>query len=230
MCQSSFEKEQEKIRTQIWSLIPVEDAVVLDVGVGLHAASTKTLIDKGATVIAVDSDLKALITHKELDALFVCCNIKDMPFKANTVDVVVFYFTLHEIDPLFHNSIISGIARMSSQVIIVEPTPGTTPGYQRYEKVWRQSMHAVDKFEDYQPAEYWETLVKTCGFNQVMSQTVTNKEKVPFDVLKDMVSSTVEWLKKDSVPEKYIKKAKDLLEYAGEEMKLSDVAVIMGSQ
>ncbi len=229
MCQSAFEKEQETVKTRIWSLVPVKDAVVLDVGVGLHATSTRTLIDKGATVVAVDSDFNALKTHKGIDALFVCCNIKDMPFKPGVVDAVVFYFTLHEIDPLLHKNIMAQTAHISSQVIIVEPTPGATPGYQRYEAVWRQSMHAVGKFEDYQPVEYWETLMKTNGF-QVTSEIVVHKEEVPFDVLKDMVSFTVEWLEKESVPEEYIEKAKDLLEHTGEEMKLSDIAVVIGRQ
>lgn len=229
MCQSAFEKEQEKVKTQIWSLIPVEHAVVLDVGVGLHAGSTKTLIDKGAAVIAVDSDFNALVMHKELDALFVCCNIEDMPFKSNTIDVTVLYFTLHEIDPVLHTSIVAQIARISSQIIIVEPTPGTTPSYQRYETVWRQSMHAVGKFEDYQPVEYWETLVKN-GFNQVTSALLVHREEVPFEVLKDMVSFTVEWLEKEDAPEEYIEKTKNLLKYAGEEMRVSDVAVVKGYQ
>lgn len=229
MSQSPFEEEQKRIRKEIWSLIHVKDCIVIDVGVGESAGSTKTLIDKGASVIAIDNDTECLENHKDLDAAFVCCDIQKMPFKSGAADAVVFNFTLHEINPLFHRDILSEMAYIASRIIIVEPAPGTTPGYSRFEELWRESMHAVGEFEDYKPCSYWKELVQASGFNVSISKTMEHTEEVPLETRKEMVQFTTEWMKEKDVPEKYIDEAKTLLESAKEkEMRLSDIIVIIG--
>jgi len=229
MSKSKFEEEHDRIRKEIWSLINVENRVVIDVGVGLDATSTKTLIDKGASVITVDTDIEALGKHKGIDTAFVCCDIRDIPFKPGIADAVLFNFTLHEIDPLFHDDILSEMASIASQVIIIEPSPGTTEGYKRFETLWRESMHAVGKFEDYQPVQYWETLVQANGFNLVLSRTIEHREDVPPEAIEDMIHFTTDWLEEENVPEKYMNEAKNLREYAKKvEMKLSDITVVIG--
>jgi hypothetical protein len=223
----SYEKEQKEIEQKIWSLFDVEGNLVVDVGVGKSAMSARTLITKGATVVAADSSMAALQPQKDAGALLVCCDIREIPFKKHAVDLIMFYFTLHEIDPHFHRAILSQTALTASQVAIVEPTPGTTPGYEKLERLWRESMHAVGKFEDYHPVEYWDALIRAAGFNVVLSETVGHKERVPPEKMDDIVDFTVEWFEEEHVPEPYIHKAKTLLD-AKEEMKLSDIAVVVG--
>jgi uncharacterized UPF0146 family protein len=228
-CMNKFEDEQKRIEEKIWSLITVKNAVVIDVGIGENARSTQALIERGASVIAVDTNVEALLNHATLDAVFVCCDMVNPPFKPGTADVAVFNFTLHEINPLYHSTILSGAARVASQVMIVEPNPGTTPGYQEFENVWRESMHAVGKFEDYKPLSYWETLLKTSEFRILLSERIEHKEDVPPQKRKNMVQFTIEWLKEEHVPEEYMRKARNLLKYiAHVEMKLSDITVVIG--
>lgn len=227
---NEFEQEQEKIRKEIWSLINVENSLIIDVGVGENAKSTKTLIEKGAQIIAVDISIKALKKHKDMDATLVCCNIVNMPFKAGIFDVMFFYFTLHEIDPLLHDVIVSQAALTSSQVVIVEPAPAETPGYQRYEELWREAMHAVGKFEDYREQSYWEELLQTHGFDLTLSKKVEHTQQVPFETREEMIRFTVGWFRDEGMPDKYIDKAENLLEYAGEDMRLSDIIMVVGEK
>jgi ubiquinone/menaquinone biosynthesis C-methylase UbiE len=227
---NEFEQEQEKIRNEIWSLMNVENSLIIDVGVGENAKSTKTLIEKGAQVIAVDTSLKALEKHKDMDATLVCCNIVDMPFKTGIFDVIFFFFTLHEINPSLHDAIISQAALTSSQVVIVEPAPGNTPGYQRYEELWSEAMHAVGKYEDYQSQSYWEGLLQTHGFDLTLSMKIEQTLEVPFETREEMTRFTLGWFKEEGVPEKYIDKVENLLKYAEEDMKLSDITIVMGEK
>ena len=227
---NEFEQEQEIIRNVIWSLIKVENSLIIDVGVGENATSTKTLIKKGAHVVAVDISLKALKKHKDIDATLVCCNIVEMPFKSEIFDVILFYYTLHEINPSLHDIIVLQAALTSSQVIIVEPAPGDTPGYKRHEELWREAMHAVGKYEDYQSQSYWERLLQTHGFTITFSKTFKHSQQVPFETREELIRFTSGWFKEEGVPDKYISKAQDLIKYADEDMKLSDIIIVMGEK
>ncbi|MBU7016737.1 MAG: methyltransferase domain-containing protein [Theionarchaea archaeon] len=225
-----FEQEQETIRNIIWSLINAENLLICDVGVGENARSTKTLIEKGAHVVAVDISSKALKKLKDIDAALVCCNIVEMPFKSEILDVIFFYYTLHEINPSLHDVIVSQAALTSSQVIIVEPAPGDTPGYKRYEELWREAMHAVKKFEDYQSPSYWEKLLQTHGFTITLSERIEHSQQVPLETREELIKFTSGWFKEEGVPDKYISRAQNLIKYAGEDMKLSDITIIMGEK
>lgn len=229
MSLSPYEMEQKEIEEKIWSFLDVEDLTVIDFGVGQYAESTQKLVDMGATVIGVDNDADALTKYKDLSAHLIQCDIRNLPFRPHTADAAVFHFILHEIDPALHEDIISEVASIVGQVMIVEPTPGTSPAYKRYGELWRDAMHAVGKFEDYRPPSYWETLIQTNLFNVVLSQTIEHKENIPLEIIERIVHFTLENWKEEGVPPQYNDRMKNFLEYAKEEgMKWSDVAVIIG--
>lgn len=226
---SSYEEEQKRRQEKIWSLIHVEDAVVIDCGIGKNAVSTKALIGKNARVITVDKDREALINHKDLPIQLVQCDITDVPFKPDAADAALFYFTLHEIDPAFHGKIISEMGRIVSRTIIVEPSPGGNAVYQRFEKLWREAMHAVGKFEDYQVRSYWEELLQTNGFKIVVSKSIIHKMDVPPEKIEELREFTVKIFKEEGVPEKYIDEMESFLRYAQKVgMKFSDISVVIG--
>lgn len=226
---SHYERERKRLQKEIWSSFSVEKKAVIDLGIGEDAISTKTLIEKGAHVVTVDNNRESLLAHKGLNATFVQCDIKDIPFKPRTFDTAVFYFTLHEIDPAFHKHIISDMASVASQIVIVEPVPGGSALCQQFQQLWREAMHAVDNFEDYNPCEYWKALLETNGFTLVVSTTLEYKEEVPLEVIEDAAATSLEIFKEKGVPEKYGDEMRNLLECARKEgMKWSDIAVVIG--
>lgn len=226
---SAYEEEQKRVEEEVWSLIHVDDAVVIDCGIGENATSTRTLLDKGAHVVTVDKDRTALESHTDLPVQLVQCDIVDMPFTSGAADAALFYFTLHEIDPAFHEKILSEMAHIVSRVIIVEPAPGENEAYQQFEKLWRDAMHAVGKFEDYQVLSYWEELLQTNGFAIVLSRSVNQKVDVPPEEIEKIHEFTVKIFKEEGVPEKYINEMKIFSEYAKKvEMRFSDITVVIG--
>ena len=229
MDETPYEQERKRVREEIWSLISLENATVIDFGVGENATSTQKLIEKGAHVIVVDRDFEALQKHRNVNALFVQCNFEDMPFRPGSADVAVFCYTLHEVNPSLHESIITQAASIAATVIIVEPLPGTSGPRQDLEDLWREAMHAVGKFEDYKPRAYWETLIETGGFTKIVSEVFERNETIPPDVVKDIVHMSLEWWEKDGVPEEFCHKIKDFLKYTDEEgLRELDIAVIIG--
>jgi hypothetical protein len=152
-----------------------------------------------------------------------------MPFRPGSADVAVFCYTLHEVNPSLHESIITQAASIAATVIIVEPLPGTSGPRRDLEDLWREAMHAVGKFEDYKPRAYWETLIETGGFTKIVSEVFERNETIPPDVVKDIVHMSLEWWEKDGVPEEFCHKIKDFLKYTDEEgLRELDIAVIIG--
>jgi len=226
---SLYEEERKKVETETWSCIALKNAVVIDCGIGENAKSTKKLIEMGADVITVDNDLTQLVNHKDVPTHLVQCDITDFPFKRSTADAILFYFTLHEIDPFLHSSIISEVSQIASQVIIVEPSSGENASYQRYAELWREAMHAVGKFEDYQPLSYWERLVSTNGFDIVLSKSIKRKEHIPPEIIEENCQFTIQFWEEDNVPDDYIDEMRRCADYAKERgMKWSDRSVIIG--
>jgi hypothetical protein len=226
---SNYEIEQNEIEKRIWSLINWKNSVVIDFGIGKDAASAKRSINAGAKVIVVDNDIEKLVRHKELDAILMRCDIRDHPFKNKIADIAVFYFTLHEIDPLLHDKIISKVAQITSKILIVEPTPGGSLAYRRYMEVWHDAMHSIGKFEDLQMSSYWEKLIQKNGFEILISKKITHRENVPAKIIENMIHSTIKNWDEENVQERYIHELRNFLDYAKEKgLKWSDLTVIIG--
>jgi len=222
-----YEIEQKRVEKEIWSSIDVKNLTVIDFEIG--DVSTKKLIDLGAKVVAVDNDMEKLKNYNNLGIPLIKCDIVNPPFNNKISDLAVFYFTLHEIDPLMHEKIISSACTISSKIMIVEPSPNGCTAYQRYKKLWRDTMHSINRFEDYQPISYWKTLIENCGFKITVSNRIKQNKTVPFAVLEDIVQNTIKNWKKLSIENKYINKMNEFLKYAKKKgTKWSDLIVIVG--
>jgi hypothetical protein len=94
----------------------------------------------------------------------------------------VFCFTLHEIDPRMHRSVISNARRISPRIIVVEPSPDGCPAYRRFARLWHEAMHSIGRFEDYQPISYWKNLIQSCGFRVTTSKKIKQKSLLPSEI------------------------------------------------
>jgi len=210
----------------VWSFIDVRGLTVVDFGVG---ESTYRLIDLGADVIVVDIDAEKLRRHVDLGADLIRCDITDLPFDRRVADLAVFYFTLHEIDPVKHREIVSTARRIASKILVVEPSPEGCRAYRRYAELWREAMHSIGRFEEYKPASYWTGLVEGCGFKITVLKKIKQNKALSPSELKEIVDHAIkEWVKL-SVEDKYIDGMRSFLSYAKKNgMKWSDLTVIIG--
>ena len=219
-------KEQEMVEKEIWSSIEVKGLMVIDFGVG---ESTKKLVELGARVIAVDKDKEKLKRYSSLDLSLIQCDIVKLPFHTKIADLAVFYFTLHEIDPNLHKNAILSARKVSSKVMVVEPSPNGCPTYNLYASIWRRAMHSINEFEDYKHASYWKRLIEDCGFKVIALKMVRQKVEIPFIMLKQLVHDTIKQWKNIGIKVKYIREMENFLNYVKKRgMRWSDLSVIIG--
>jgi len=186
-------------------------------------------VDLGAKVIAVDIDAEKLEKCASLGIPLIKCDITSLPLNARIADLAVFYFTLHEINPLIHKKAVFSANRVSSKIMVVEPCPRGCPTYQRYVELWRTAMHSIGRFEDYQPVSYWKELIESCGFEIVVSKRVRQDRDIPLSVLEETMQSVMDKWRKLSVESKYVKEMSAFLEYAKKKgMRWSDIILIIG--
>jgi len=228
---NNFKKERERIRERIWSFIQIKDDVVLDVGVGDEAHSTKKLIDLGAKVIAIDIDWKNLSKHKGIDAKLVQCDASQLPFRNSVFDLAVAYFTMHEINPELHLNVVSELARTSKKIMLIEANPGQDLVYMKCHDLWNKAMHALGKFEDLRELEYWKALVERYGFKLTIQEKIVHKEKMSPGEVDNFIRSSINAMNDYGISRKYIKEmralAKDLKQKG---MRLSDITVLIGEK
>jgi len=182
-----------------------------------------------AKVIAVDMDIEKLKKCTSLGIPLINCDITSLPLNARIADLAVFYFTLHEINPLIHKKAVFSANRVSSKIMVVEPSPKGALTYQRYAELWRTAMHSIGRFEDYQPISYWKELIESCGFEIVVSKRIRQDMDIPPSVLEETMQSIMDEWRKLSVESIYVKKMSEFLEYAKKKgMRWSDLIVIIG--
>lgn len=217
---------KEKDKEEIWSFIDVKRLTVIDFGVG---ESTKKLVNLGARVIAVDREIEKLKKYEDLAIPLIKCDIINLPFDNRIADLAVFYFTLHEIDPLLHREVISNACKVSSKIMVAEPSPKGCATYQRCAELGRRAMHSIGRFEDYQPISYWKKLIESCGFEIVVLKRIKQNRDIPPTVLEKTVKSTIEKWRKLSVESKYVNEMNEFWEYAKKYgMRWSDLILMIG--
>lgn len=225
-----FAEERKRIEEKIWSLAQIKSGMkVLDVGIGEDAYSTKKIIDLGALVTAIDTDLKMLNKHKSLKINLIQASASQLPFISSAFDLSVAYFTLHEINPKLHTKVISELIRVSKRVMIVEPGLGEDRLYNVYHDIWSRAMHSIGKFEDYQSITYWKMLLEACGANVKVCGKITHKNKLVGDRADKFMEGVIRYVKSYGVPEKYVSEFHDLAEdmnHLG--MRFSDISVVIG--
>jgi ubiquinone/menaquinone biosynthesis C-methylase UbiE len=175
----SFAEERKAIQDEIWQFIGVrQDMRVLDIGVGEHAASVIRLIDAGALVTAIDKNLDAVSSKKELAASFVCANAVHLPFKQKTFDFSVAYFTLHEVHSHLHDMVMRELIRTSRHIAIVEPNPGEDERYTRYWNILNRAGQSMGECEVYQEMSYWIECLKKQGAIILKNRKIAHSEKL----------------------------------------------------
>lgn len=203
---------------------------VLDIGVGSKAYSAKMMLDKKLKVVGVDIDFDCKVQSDELGFPICICDACSLPFKDDSYDFSLAFFSMHEIDPKKHKDVLSETKRISNAVVIIEPLPSTDKTGKIYGKIWQMAMDSVGKFEVYQPLGYWVSLVsglkpkKISQFQLKMAKRVTNTNA------DDFCKQSIEHFKKIGVNNGFIGELYELAEKIKiNGMEHSDVIIIIGT-
>jgi len=227
---TAFEDERNRLRERVWSLLDVKKGTrYLDVGIGHTAYSLNRLLELGLDVTSIDIDLEVLYKHKENKAHFVQCNAATLPFRENTFNLSLAYFTFHEIAPILHTTVVSELHRISNKIMIVEPAIGKDPIYQRYQNIWTEAMHSIDQYEDYQAIDYWADLLQEQDARIVTSEALSHTAPLCGQEGKEYMRKAIEDMRDEGVSEEYISRMHTLSEdIAKIGMLFSDINIIVG--
>jgi ubiquinone/menaquinone biosynthesis C-methylase UbiE len=210
----------------VWASLNLEGMRVIDFGVG---ESTKKLVRFGANVTVVDRDAGKLKKYDDLGIPSLNCDMTSFRFDDVVADVTVFCFTLHEIDPRMHRSVISTARRISPRIIVVEPSPDGCPAYRRFARLWHEAMHSIGRFEVYQPISYWKSLIQSCGFRVTTSKKIKQKSLLPSEILDETVQNTIRDWRMQSVPTRFAGLMNEFRKYAMKNgMTWSDLIFLVG--
>jgi ubiquinone/menaquinone biosynthesis C-methylase UbiE len=231
----SYFDDAKRIRSEILSVLSrVKPKVIVDVGVG---ESTKNLLSNTpGLIIAVDLDCEKLIGFPEEisssntvnELMLVCCDTLHLPLRLESIDLVLLYFVLHEINPKLHMDTLAGIKKVSKYTLIVEPIPNGNELYRRMCTIWRDAMRSVGKFEEYREPEYWLQLLDRLNFHIVEKRIISWKTTVPHEVLKTVISSWISEWRRINMPKEFIKQLEMFLEET-KEFRWSDILVVLAS-
>lgn len=191
--------------------------------------STTRLLDGGATVIGIDRDpskLYAMRRHPLL--MIVVAEFTHIPLRSQSLNIIVFYFSLHEVDPARHYQVLLEAKRVASKILIVEPSPKGCPLYEEYARVWREAMKSIGLFEEYKPVEYWVGILREAGFRVAYVKRVKWRACIPLDVLREIIENAIATWRRLGVSERYLVALQALWKQAKRErMKWSDIYVIL---
>ena len=145
-------------------------------------------------------------------------------------DLIVFYFTLHEVDPARHVRALTVAWRVADEVLIVEASPEGCSAYRIYAELWKEAMHSIGRFEDYRDAGYWVSILQSSGFEVLTVKRVEWVVEVPPNILREVVDRGKMLWRREGVSEEHVRRLDVFLEYALRNgMKWSDINVIYGA-
>jgi len=226
MSEQRYFDDRERVLHEVWSTVNVKGKVVIDFGIG---KSTEILVKLGAKVVGVDNNIEKIVKYSSLRVPLIKCDILKFPFRRKIADTSVFSFILHEVNPKHHVDVIEIARDISSEVVIIEPSPRGCKIYNEYAKLWRNAMRSIGLFEEYKPLKYWIRLVEKAGFKVAKTKVVKWKAKIPSKVLDEILARDSEEWRKLGVREEYIRKLSQLLKHAKEKgMRWSNIYVIVG--
>lgn len=177
---------------------------------------------------SIDLDWSILHKHKTPKANSVQCNAAQIPFGDQVFALALANFTFHEIDPALHRAVISEFCRVSDRIMIVEPAFSEDPLCRRFQEIWTESMHGVNKFEDYQSMEAWTALVKDSGARVTLTDTFRSRVRLRGNEAREYMKTVVDELREEGASEKNIKDMQILAKNVEEKgMTFSDVNVVI---
>lgn len=201
----------------------------LDIGVGSKALSSKQMQNQKLKVIGVDVDPDCRTQIHDLGFPIHICDACSLPFKDASFDFSLAFFSMHEINQNMHSDVLKEMWRVSKKVVVVEPLPSSDDIGKKYEKIWKDAMRSVGKFEVYQSMDYWDGQVSNLKPKKKLQFHVKLTKKVTEKNAENFCAQSIEHFRRNGVGERYMDEIIELCEDIKKHgMEHSDVTVIIG--
>jgi len=195
----------------LWNEIkPRNGERVLDIGMGSKATSASALASQGFEVVGMDIKPECGKFSKTLYIPVVACDAAAMPFKEKAFDYCAAVFSLHEMDPKHHGTIIREMGSISRIIIIIEPLLRKDGLGGEIDRLWFEAMRSAGKFEKYQSMRYWDALVRSLKVKSVRRILINIVGDITEKSPSDMCAMMDDYFRKEGASNRYIIELKRL--------------------
>lgn len=205
--------DHKEILSLAWKELDVKPGQkALDIGIGTRALSASAMLDQKLKVVGIDKDSECLSHGDKLGIPIHICDANSLPFEDGHFDISMAFFTLHEVDPNKHLSVISEVERVSKKLVLAEPLPNTEENGKIYDEIWQEAMASVGKFEVYQSMEYWINLVSRYSPKKIKVFRLRLTKKANETDAVSICDQSIQHFKKYGVDRKYMDRIEKLAE------------------
>lgn len=207
-----FEREARRIESLVWGATGIaEGESVLLCGMPTDESIPRRIDELGARLTVIDSRDQGIRRAEATNLKVVRGSTSVIPARDHSFDVSLAFHYLHEVDPFFHQQIVSELARVGKRLVIVEPgAPADLLG-RRIAMLYSRAKRELGLFEYYQTLDYWKKLVSIVKAE--VGQSVFAFAKVPpREFLEDTIDLLLDTMEIEEVPEEYMDELRAIAE------------------
>src|SRR5579875_3835964 len=154
-----FEREARRIESLVWGATGIsEGESVLLCGMPTDEAIPRRISELGAKLTVIESRDEAIRRADAAGVTVIRGSTSVIPARDQAFTVTLAFHYLHEVDPFFHQQIVSELARVGKRVAIVELAPPADLLGRRIAMLYSRAKRELGLFEYYQTLDYWKKL------------------------------------------------------------------------
>jgi hypothetical protein len=207
-----FDREARRIESLVWGATGIsEGESVLLCGMPTDESIPRRIKELGGKLTVLESREDGIKRADAAGVKVVRGSTSVIPARDHAFAVGLAFHYLHEVDPFFHQQIISELARVSKRVSIVElGQPADLLG-RRIAMLFSRAKRERGQFEYYQTLDYWKKLLSIVKAE--VAQSVFAFTKVPpREYLQDTIDLLLDTMEVEEVPEEYMDELRAMAE------------------
>ena len=157
---NEFERESHRIDELVWAAMAISPkSRALFLGFENSREVILRALRDDVHITVIESHPHAIREAEALGIDVVRASASGLPFKADTFDIAVAHYYLHEIDPAFHSQVAFELSRVARRISLIEPGPPADLLGSRIAGLYARAKRDQGQFEQYQSMEYWRKLL-----------------------------------------------------------------------
>ncbi|HXP93577.1 MAG TPA: hypothetical protein VN905_08920 [Candidatus Binatia bacterium] len=207
-----FDREARRIESLVWGATGIsEGESVLLCGMPTDESIPRRIGELGAKLTVIDSRDEGIRRAESEKIKVIRGSTSVIPARDHSFSVTLAFHYLHEVDPFFHQQIVSELSRVGKRVAIVELGPPADLLGRRIAMLYSRAKRERGQFEYYQPFDYWKKLLSVVKAE--VSQSVFAFTKVPpREYLQQTIDLLLDTMEVEEAPPEYMDELRAIAE------------------
>jgi len=224
-----FERESYRIDQLIWDAMALRAGEsALFCGVSNSVDWIKRAVEIGADVSVISNDPSGVSELRGVPITVLRGSTSMLHAHDASFDVTIAFHYLHEIDPFFHATVVSELARVGKRCVIVEPAPPSDPLGLRIAALYSRAKRELGQFENYHHIDYWRKLLAIVKAD-VSYQTFAFTRSPPREVMRGSVALIIDTMAAEDTPAPYLAELRALAKRPDAQLLPQSRYVIVGT-